>query len=116
MKTSHYNKGNSNEKIKDMKTQQLLETIKKYGTHTVGETYINKDGIPYRYELIKVEQVQNWMVPLFRAAELENDPFGKGVQKTFIYGDMRFTKYQGAMKSDSVREITVNILVKYPTN
>jgi len=99
-----------------MKTQQLLETIKKYGTRTIGETYIHENGTPYRYELISVKNVQNWMIPLFRAALLENEPFGQGVKKEFVSNGIRFSKYQGCMKSDRVREITANILVKNPVN
>lgn len=100
-----------------MKTQQLLNTINQYGNKEIGQTYINKNGIPYRYELTRIAQhkIQNWMVSLFRAAQIESVG-GKGVEKSFWVNDMHFIKTQGCFKNDPVREISMNILVKYPNN
>jgi hypothetical protein len=57
-----------------MKTEQLIQELKKHSNLKIGRESIGADGVRYRYDsyMLKYPHAANWMVRLFQSAAEEN--------------------------------------------
>ncbi len=92
---------------------KLFKVIQQYGEITVGNTYTNKNGIPYRYDTYKIpaDKIQKWMIPTFYEAVYEVK--GNRYEADFMEGNISFYLDRPKFKGMPMKSISATILLKF---